>query len=804
MKLLFFLIVFVTITGSCYSQENNTAQVEGKVMDSSKQAVGNVNIFLLKPDDSLLVKLGITDNLGNFLIRGIQPGNYLLALSKEGYKKQYLQLAINESKVVVPTVILLDEVKNLLGVTVTSRRSLVEQTGDKIIYNVENDPLALLQTAVDLLRKTPMVTVDGQGTIQVNGQTNFKVLLNGRETSMFAHNANEALKSFPGSLIKKIEVITNPSAKYDGEGPGGMINIITKKKVAGYNGTLTAAAATSDGSSTVNRILNLKYGKFGVSSYLLTSNNSNQKIKTFEEIESLDHTAFYKRISNGNSLNNDSWKSGNLELSYELDSLHIFSSYFLFGSSVNKFDGVSLLDLILPNLTDTVKSTYTSSADKNYSDINAGLDYLQKFKGNREKEFSIRLNGDFGNDNAYSTSIQNSSLLNRYIVNDSKALNREYTIQTDYIQPMNKGSKLELGAKAIIRRATSDYQSLIKYTASENYKVDRLNTDYFTYNQDVYSLYATSHFKIGKVTFRAGMRMEHTVLSGDFLSSTARVDQNYFSFLPNLQVSTKYKNGHTLSFSYGMRLARPYIWNLNPFVNDIDSLNVSKGNPALQPQSFHTFSLQYTFTSGQTFISLGLSNSFSNDRIIQFSAFNDVTGVITSSPTNIGRNNQTALSINFSEKFNPKWAVNVNGWLAYDIIQNTTGLGSRKNNGFSGNGLFNSIYKITGKLTSSANAGFNLSAPTLQVNYRIYVFYGIGFNYKLMKDKLTITASAKNLLNRDDTMPKNVFEDNNFRRTSASSYPDRTLNCSVSWSFGKLSENVSKKRGVHNDDLLGK
>ena len=756
------------------------------------------------PVDSLLVRIGITNNGGIFLIRGIKPGNYLLALSKEGYKKQYLQVTVNDNKLALPPIILLDDVKNLMGVTVTSRRALVEQTVDKIIYNVENDPLALLQTAIDLLRKTPMVTVDGQGTIQVNGQTNFKVLLNGRETSMFAHNANEALKGFPGSLIKKIEIMTNPSARYDGEGAGGSINIITKKKVAGYNGTISAAAGTADGSSTVNRILNLKYGKLGVSSYLLTSGNANQKIKLFEEIEPLNHLAFYKRVTKGNALNNDSWKSGNLELSYELDSLHTLSSYVLFSSSVNKFEGTSLFDLILHNQTDTVKSMYMSVTDKNYADVNAGVDYLQKFKGNSEKEFSIRLNGDLGKDNTYSNSIQKGSSLNRFIVNDSKARDLEYTIQTDYILPMHQGSKLELGAKAIIRRATSAYQSLIKYNAAGDYKINQLNTDYFTYNQDVYSLYATSHFKIGKVSFHAGTRMEHTGINGNFLNAAQGVDQSYTSFLPNLQVATKYKKGQTLLFSYGMRLARPYIWNLNPFINNIDSLNVSKGNPALQPQTFHTFSVQYSFTSGQTFISVGLSNSFSNNRIIQFSTFSEGTGITTSSPTNIGQNNQTALSISINGKLNPKWAMNVNGWLAYDIIQNTRGLGSQTNKGFSGNGTFNSIYRISNKLTYSANAGYSLSAPTLQVRYRVYVYYGMGLNYKLMKDKLTLTISARNLLNKEDTMPKNVFEDNNFKRTTASSYPDRTLNCSLSWSFGKLSENVSKKRGIHNDDLLGK
>jgi outer membrane receptor protein involved in Fe transport len=804
MKLLFSVTFLAVLTCNCEAQVNNTAQVEGKVIDTSKQGVENVNVLVLNLRDSLLVKLSITNGTGYFFIRGIQPGNYLLALSKEGYTKQYLPVTIGENKLVVPTVILLNEVKELLSVTVTSRRPLVEQMGDKIIYNVESDPMAFAETAVDLLRKTPMVTVDGQGNIQLNEQNSFKVFLNGRETSMFAHNVNEALKGFPGGLIKKIEVISNPSAKYDGEGVGGIINIITKKKVAGYNGTLSAAAATADGSSTINRLLNIKYKKFGISSYLLTSGYKSQKSRLLEEIESRNPVAYFKRISNGNTLSNNESKSGNLELSYEADSFHTVSAYVLLGSRADKVDGTMQFDLVSSNRMDTVKSIYTSATDNNFSFINAGLDYIQKFKSNPEKEFSIRLNGDFGTDNSNSTSAQNSLSVNRFIVNESKVLSREYTIQTDFIQPLSKGNKLELGAKAIIRNATSDYQSLFKYNASAGFKVNQPNTDYFTYHQDVYSVYASTRFTMGKFVLRTGLRLEQTELNSDFLSSAVKVAQSYTSILPNIQVTTKGKKRQTLAFSYTVRLARPFIWNLNPFINNTDSLNISKGNPALQPQTFHSLSLQYRFSSGKTFFSIGLSHNFSKDRIIQFSTFNNNTGVIATSPINIGKNNQTVFSISINTKPNRRWEINTDGWLAYDVIQQTKAAGSLKNNGFSGNGLFNSNYLISKKLSASVTTGFTLAAPTLQINYPVYLYYGMGMNYTFMKDKLALSLSARNIFNREDTMPTNVFEDNSYQRTTATSYPDRIIKCSLTWSFGKLSESVSKKRGVTNDDLLGK
>ena len=148
---------------------------------------------------------------------------------------------------------------------VNAQRPMVEQSDDKIVFNVEDDPTNKTETAIDILRKTPFITVDGEDNIKVNGKSNFKVLLNGRETSMFARNIKEALRGFPGALISKIEVITTPSAKYDGEGIGGLINIITKKKVVGYNGTLSSFSRTSDKLNNFSVNGNAKVGKIGLS-----------------------------------------------------------------------------------------------------------------------------------------------------------------------------------------------------------------------------------------------------------------------------------------------------------------------------------------------------------------------------------------------------------------------------------------------------------------------------------------------------------------------------------------------------------
>lgn len=777
--------------------------VGGRIIELSKIPAGNVNVLLLSVKDSSVVKAAISDKTGNYKLHNIKQGSYLLSLTKPGFKKYFTSLSVS-SDTVFPELIIEEQPKELQGVTVIGKKPLIEQGDDKITYNTESDPLAASETALDILRKTPFVTVDGDGNIQVNGQSSFKVLLNGRETSMFARNVKDALRSFPGSLIKKIEIITNPSAKYDAEGVAGLINIITQKKVAGYNGGLNIVTATVGGFRNNSGSINLKYGKFGLSGFLGYGGNFRQENRTFDEMQSLQPIAFFKRISEGSELKKSYFIYGNVELSYELDSLNTFSAYFSPGGGGSNSDGASLFSIVLPSIKDTVKSLFNSISDYSAPSLNTGVDYIRKFKNQPEKEVSIKLNGDFGKDNTYTNSVQDSPGIDRFIINDVKAINRQYTIQTDFIQPLGKTQKLELGAKIIIRKANSDYKSVVKYNAAEEYKVNQNNTDYFSYCQNVSSMYSTYNFKIKNISFRVGARMEHTELSGAFTTATSKVSQAYTNVLPNVLISSRSPKGSVVSLGYSMRLSRPFIWNLNPFQNNNDSLRVSKGNPDLQPQTFHTISLQWRFSSGLTFINLSLSNSFSNNQIIQYSLFNDATGITTTVPLNIGISNQTSLSGNINARFNPKFNVNINGRVSYDRIHRfTSGLPREIHSGLSGNAFLNSSYTLSSKLSASAYFGFSRQAVTLQGRYGLNYYYGTGIVYKIFQEKLTVNLSFVNFHQRDFTF-RNEFSDLNFKRLSQVSYPYRGLQVSINYRFGKLSEFVSKKRGVNNDDLLAK
>jgi outer membrane receptor protein involved in Fe transport len=317
----------------------------------------------------------------------------------------------------------------------------------------------------------------------------------------------------------------------------------------------------------------------------------------------------------------------------------------------------------------------------------------------------------------------------------------------------------------------------------------------------VLSAYSTYSFKMKKTTFRLGARLENTIINGNFETSGTKVQQNYTTFLPNVQSTTKINNVLTVVLGYQKRLQRPFIWNLNPFVNNNDSLNIFYGNPDLGPQTINAFSVQTRISKGGTFAGLTAEVSYSGNKILQYSQFDAPTGVTKTTSLNIGKEFQFSITGNISAKFNKDWNVFINGNVRYSKVSNQLVAG-QSNKGIGGNANLNTTYKIGKKFTASGYAGFWRSPISIQTSYPLNIWYGTGAGYKLFKEKLTISLMATNFLQkyRDYKM---VTTDPNFQTTSINTLLMRGMAISINWNFGKLTENVSKKKGVNNDDLLG-
>lgn len=799
-----FLLVFG------YTVAQQQSKISGIIVDSADKALqyATIGIFVKKEGKADVV--AYSDSNGLFAIKHSLTGDYWLFISHNGYEDYWKKITIVTKDYNAGKIRLINSVKQLQGVTVKSSKRLVTMRDDGVSYNAENDPMANSDKAIDLLRKTPMVGVDGEGKITVNGETSFRVLVNGRETAQFARNANEALKNYPGSIIKRIDVITNPSAKYDAEGVGGIINIITKKNVVGYNASVNLwnnFFNPFDWSSNVARggnvTFNMKKGKIGLVAGLLYDGNQNFLNRMEESIQSFGSVAFSKRVGAGTISNSTYSPEGNLELTYEADSLNTISVYGTFDKARNYNNKDKQFTLNGSTVGNVILSEFSDNSNRKSIDWSMGVDYIKKFKTNPAKEFSLKFFGVFGEANLDNTSDQlNNVGSNRFVLNDNFSNDKQYTMQADYLLPDKNKGVLEIGSKMILRRAISDYQSYFKNIANDAYKTNLTNSDNFRYMQDVYSLYTSKNFSIGKFNFRTGLRMEHTVIDGRFISSNTQVNQSYTRWLPNLLISTRMKNRQNMSFSYSQRLNRPYVNSLNPFVNNIDSLNVNTGNPDLGPQLSHVTNLQYKINGKKLFATFSVGYSFSNSYIIFGYFFNNLTGVTTAQPQNGGRSKRAFLNISLNANPIQSLRINFNGDVSHLIISSPS-LGGQSNSGFSGSMNMNGSYTAGNKLALTYFINHYFPVLLLQGTVNAYSSYGFGGRYIIVKDKLFANISLNNLFNKNGEMLRiNRFADQNFSSETRTFSRFRGVTLSLTWNFGKLSEEVSKKKGVNNTDLL--
>ncbi|MFT3825955.1 MAG: TonB-dependent receptor [Chitinophagaceae bacterium] len=785
--------------------QTTPTQIKGTVQDSAAgKPLGLVTIGLYRAGNlSKPVQNIFTSDKGTYVFTKADTGQYIVIATHTGFtEQQSAPFTIKQGTAIVevPVLQLVQNKGEMQQVVFTARKPLIEQTDEKLSYNTEADPSNEGLTAIDVMRKTPLLAVDGEGNVKLNGQSNFKVLLNGKETAMFTKNLKDALQSFPANLIKKVEVITSPSSKYDGDGIGGLINIITKKKIAGYNGSIGVSANTIK-SKSGNANVNIKYGKLGLSGYYSLSGTDGRKSRFQSETESFSPIAYYKRISSGEGRNSNFYNYGNMELSWEIDSLLTTSLYADVNGGSGKNHNERTFSVISANKMDTVNSLYINNNKYGWPGFNWGADFIKKFRNNSERELTFKMYHENSRDNNYQEGEQYNPASDRFIINDNNARNRQSTWQLDYVQPFKNKSKLEVGAKAIIRRASAVYAASVRYDVEDPFTEDPANSDKFSYHQDVYSGYMNYRFTWKKISFRIGSRVEHTVVSGDFIKSGTTVQQEYTTLLPSVYLSRKFGT-NTLSLSYSKRLQRPYIWDLNPFVSNTDSLNVSYGNPNLNAELYHSVEAGFTLLKGTTTLSVRLSESFCDNQVTNWYQFDEKSGVATRTKDNIGKYSSTGLNLSLSMNLTPKWRFNSNVGLRYDIIENRQNTAQRSS-GLGGWGGVNTSYDLSPKFTTFLNGNVWFQAPQLQTRSIANIWASTGGSYKLFEKKLVLSLSITNPFAKE-VLWKTTSEDVNFRTVTRYYSPARSFNLSIRWNFGKLTENVSRKRGVSNDDLKGK
>jgi len=769
--------------------------VKGRLVDSAyAKPVYSATINFQEPEKKIS-RTVVSDQTGSFQA-SLLPGKYRVMITHTTFRRKVMHLVVEGQAIDMGSIQLVTLVKKLGDVTVISAKPMVEQQGDRLIYNVEDDPSAKSESASDILRKTPYVNVDGDGAIQVNGQTNFRVLLNGRETALFSQNVKEALKGFPGATISRIEVITSPSAKYDAEGVGGIINIITKKKLAGYNGTINSNISAI-GHRGAGFNINLKTGKLGISGLYNHMSNGGITSQQVAVTIPVHPVAFARRQVGGSRHTNMYFHQGNLELSYDIDSTNTLVVYGNLGRHNNETTNQQIINTLFANGSSDV-SPYLLETTMSMPTHGFGTDYIRKFKGKHQKEFNVRFNASYNKNQSFANSQQEIGATDRFILNNSEAFNSEYTVQADLVEPVNKTTRVETGVKTILRNAYSDFESQYKFSKSDPYFINPANTNRFNYDQNVYGGYVSVNKITKVVTMRLGLRVEHTQVDGDFISSNTTVRQRYTDVIPNLMLTRQFGKTINSNLTYGIRLGRPAIQSLNPFVNNSDSLFINFGNPDLGRQYSHNFAMQTRFYKGNKFISIQTQVNFANNLIIQNPTFNPGTGVTSVTSENAGQMRDFALGF-VSNLPVRKWnfALNATGRIAR--IRNK--LQTPWINATAGNVNVNITYKASKLFTIASNSGYFAPLRMPNITFPDNYFYGFNFIFKIFKEKMNLNASVTNIFEEDRKL-KFLTENQSFKSQTVNTNPFRNFGLALSYNFGKLKENVSKKKGVNNDDQV--
>jgi len=804
MKKILLAAVCCLLSALAFGQNSpSSITIKGIVVDSVTNAPqGYVTVAVQNAKTKLPVTSNLSKDDGTFELKAAGGKQYQLVLIFIGYNNKIINLPKKSGLVDMGKIRMKPSLQQLREVSVTAAKPVIKQEVDRISYDVQADPESKALTVFDMLRKVPLVSMDANDNIMLKGNSNYKILINGKPSSLVANSPSDVFKAMPASSIQRIEVITNPPAKYDAEGLAGIINIITAKKVDnGYNGNLNLGYRTPAGGLRGGGFFTVKQGKLSASAFFGSGGSDvpatisrNERITT--GIDPSDLT------QNGSQSRNNRWNWVGTDLSYDIDTLHLITANlnYNFGHSSSIADQSSKsIDLTNDSTLQAFDLNNVGRSHGNGGD--AGLNYQLGFKRSKEQLLTFSYNFTVNNNYQYND-INIDDRIN-YPMADYTQLNKwsrkENTFQVDYVHPLNKLS-IEGGLKAILRSYTSesDYDTL--NAKSNQYQLSPTLSNNFNYKQDILGAYNSYSYNANNWQFKAGARLEETIIDADFLSTSSVVDQNYFNVVPSVSINRKFADLSSINFGFTQRISRPDISTLNPFVDRSNPDFISTGNPDLRPVVSNNLQLNYNLFKKVIF-NFGLNYMFSNNNVLQVSSYNPLTDVTSSIYENIGKNRTTGANFYLNYPITPNLNFNLNGSLNYLFIQGVVDTTLTKNHGFQGNAFGNLSYKFNQGWRVSANYGYNSRYLTLQGNSSSFSFYSFNMSKEIVKNKLTFSAGVNNPFTRFKDFVSETSGDN-FTQTSFSQSYFRTFNFALNYRFGKLTTDVKKnKRNIDNDDV---
>jgi iron complex outermembrane receptor protein len=808
-KLLTLLTVVLTSISLVSHAQVKNGRITGVVIDGSQKTIESSTITLLRAKDSSVAKISAADKNGKFGFENVPEGKYLVSVSAVGHQKGFSEvftITPDKPSIELKTIELIPQTKSLTGVTVTAKKPLVEQKIDRTIINVEAAVTNVGSTALEVLEKSPGISVDKDGNISLKGKDGVIVLIDGRQTYLGGQDLANLLRSMNANQLDQIEIMTNPPAKYDAAGNAGIINIKTKKnKQLGYNGSVSAGYGQGR-YPKFNEGVNFNYRVNKINFFSNLSHNYNKNYNTlsiqrnFRDKDTKTLLSSFDQIAKMNSDNN----SGNVKLGLD----YFANKNTTFGIVLTGFE--SERNNINRNTTDIYNPL--GGLDKQTKAVSEATQNWKNFSTNLNFRRVLDTTGtELTADLDYITydSKNHNSMINSYFDGVGNSIDKSDTLlgslpqniniysgRVDYTKPLKKGARFEAGIKSSFVKTDNNaaYDS-VQYGATVH---DYNRSNHFVYEENINAAYVNLSKPINKKwNAQLGLRAENTNAKGNQLTTGDKFDRHYTQLFPTAYIQYVKNKNNSFVINYGRRIRRPDYQRLNPFIDFLDRYTYQQGNPNLKPQFSHNMELSHSYKG---MITTTLNYTRTTDIIQQVIEQNEAKNETYVKQANIAKQRQYGVSVNASTPIAKWWRSNV-----YVNVYN---------NKFEGivNNTFVTIDATTLTLNGSQQFTFAKTwSAEVSGFYRTQGIEGVihakpfgmmslGLSKQVMKNKGTVRINLRD-----------VFKSQNFRGQSKYSNIDasfqesrdsRVVNVGFTYRFNKGKMNNSKKRtnGSANDE----
>jgi len=814
-KIIKLTLLFAILTAQVFAQAGK-AKITGVLKDAqTNETIPFATAVLINKTTKTNAKVAQTDVNGAFTMTDVPAGTFTFKISFVGYQtmvRDNITITANSGTINFGEIKMNASKGNVLSeVTVTGQKAAMQMGIDKKVFSVDQSLVSEGGSAGDLLQNVPSVSTDIDGNVSLRGSSGVKVLIDGKPSLIAGGNVAQILQSIPASSIESVEVITNPSAKYDAEGQSGIINIVLKKNTKlGFNGSAALTAGNRDNynANTNLSFQNSKVNLYGNYSYRY-GNRLGGGFQDITYLNSTNSTAFANQNTSTNSL--DKGHNVKAGLDYYLAPKSVLSLSGGFNNRVNDRDelininqlGTALNPVLLSNRNNA------TTGDGNSYDLN--LDFNQKFKKPKE-ELTFNFGYSNGTNNNYQTYNTNVTNLNGNTVNLNPSLQRitntgdnsNYNIQLDYTLPLGKAGKMEAGYRSQIRLGNNDqYADSVLVNTNVYVQNNKLINDFNSKDQ-VHALYLNYQNQIKDFGYQLGLRAEDarldTYLQGyqNNILTGNEGNIHYKRLYPSIFLTQKLKGEQQLQLSYTRRVNRPRPWDTNPFLDVSEPLNYRAGNPNLLPEDVHSFELGYSKYWKKVTLTSSLYFRQTNDVIQRVRSVPDASGIITTTPQNLTQQINSGLELigRFDLIKDLNFTTNVN--LYQSKFDGDARFNIADRSGFSWNA------NLTANLTVAKNVSLQMRgdyrAPEVMAQGRRNAMYGLdaGAKYDFPNKKASLSFNVRDVFN---TRRWSMTTDDNFTYIDFQRRMQGTMgNLTFSYRFGKNTFNFNKKKKDDQQD----